>query len=377
MKLSIERVALLRSLAHVQNVVERRTTIPIISNVKLDARGEELTLTATDMDLSIQAHEPAHIERSGETTVNAHTLFDIVRKLPDGSEVALTLAEPREGGGGTELTVNAGRSVFNLPCLPADEFPAMEIEDLGVRFEIPVADLKRLVDKTKFAVSTEETRYYLNGVHIHAQREGATSTLRGVATDGHRLARIDVALPAGAEHIPAIIVPRKTVGEIRKLIDDLDGHVTVGVSERRIQFLLERTVLVSRLIDGTFPDYERVIPSGNDRIARLEAKSFADAVDRVATISTERARAVKLLFSEEGVVISAVSTEAGRAIDEIDAAFEGERLEIGFNARYVLDILAEVDGDEVTLEMSNPAAPTLVRDTEDSSTLYVLMPMRV
>ena len=216
MKLNIERVALLKSLTHVQNVVERRSTIPIISNVKLKAHGDELVLTATDMDLSVQAHEPARIEQAGETTVAAHTLFDIIRKLPDGSDVALEMVN-REGAGGVELTVKAGRSVFNLPCLSADEFPAMEIDDLDVRFEIPAADLRKLIDKTRFAVSTEETRYYLNGVHIHAQNEGAASTLRGVATDGHRLARVEVALPSGAENIPRIIVPRKTVGEVKSL----------------------------------------------------------------------------------------------------------------------------------------------------------------
>ncbi|MCB1970714.1 MAG: DNA polymerase III subunit beta [Geminicoccaceae bacterium] len=377
MKLSIERVALLKSLAHVQNVVERRSTIPILSNVKLRASGDGLMLAATDMDLSVEAHQPARIAEPGETTVAAHTLFDIIRKMPDGSEVTLEVTPPREGMSGVELSVRAGRSVFNLPCLPADEFPAMPADDLGVRFEIPAADLRKLVDKTKFAVSTEETRYYLNGVHVHAHNDGATSMLRGVATDGHRLARVEVALPAGAGSIPAIIIPRKTVGELRKLIEDLDGHVTVGVSDKLVQFLLEGAVLVSRLIEGTFPDYERVIPSGNETVARLESKGFADAVDRVATISTERARAVKLHFQDGQVTLSAVSAESGRAVEELDGSLEGKPLEIGFNARYVLDILGEIEGDEVTFEMSNPAAPTLVRDPADGSTLYVLMPMRV
>ena len=377
MKLSIERTALLKSLSHVQNVVERRSTIPILSNVKLRADSGELVMTATDMDLSLEAHEPARVAEPGETTVAAHTLFDIIRKLPEGSEVSLEIGRPREGVSGVELTVRAGRSVFNLPCLPSDEFPAMPGDGLDVRFEIPAADLRKLIDKTRFAVSTEETRYYLNGIHMHARIEGATSTLRGVATDGHRLARVEVALPAGAENIPAIIVPRKTVGELRKLIETVDGHVTVDVSDKRIRFLLDSAVLVSRLIEGTFPDYERVIPSGNETIAKLEAKPFADAVDRVATISTERARAVKLHFEDERVILSAVSAESGRAVEELDGSLDGKPLEIGFNARYVLDILGEVDGEGVVLEMSNPGAPTLVRDPEDGSTLYVLMPMRV
>jgi DNA polymerase-3 subunit beta len=372
MKLSIERAALLRSLAHVQNVVERRTTIPILSNVKLAAEADRLGLTATDMDLSLVAHEPAQVQRKGTTTVAAHTLFDIVRKLPEGSEVGV---EQAEGGG--EVTVRAARSVFNLPTLPADEFPAIGEEQLGVRFTMAASELTKLIDKTRFAISTEETRYYLNGIHIHATKGGATAMLRGVATDGHRLARVEVPLPDGAADIPPIIVPRKTVAEVRRLIDGIGGEIQVGVSPTRIQFALERAVLVSRLIDGTFPDYERVIPSGNEKLALLARKEFGDAVDRVATISTEKAKAVKLSFDDGTLTISAVSAETGRAVEEVEADFTGDSLEIGFNARYISDMLQGIDGDTVRFEMASAAAPTVVRDPADASTLYVLMPMRV
>ena len=372
MKLTIERAALLRSLAHVQNVVERRTTIPILSNVMLTAEGGSLGLTATDMDLSLVAHETASVAKAGVTTLAAHTLFDIVRKLPDGSEVGI-----EQTGGQGEVTVRAARSVFNLPTLPADEFPAIGKEELGTRFLIPAEDLRKLIDKTRFAISTEETRYYLNGIHFHATKAGATSMLRAVATDGHRLARVEVPLPAGAEQIPPIIVPRKTVGEIRKLIDSLGGEVEISVSPARIQFSCDHAVLVSRLIDGTFPDYERVIPAGNEKVALFNGKEFRDAVDRVATISTEKARAVKLSFAPGTVTISAVSAETGRAVDEIDVDYDGTTLEIGFNARYILDMLQEIDGEQVRFEMASAAAPTVVRDPSDLSTLYVLMPMRV
>jgi DNA polymerase III subunit beta len=373
MKLSIDRSDLLRSLSHVQNVVERRTTIPILSNVKLVADAERVSLMATDMDLSLVAHlEGPDVTRPGTTTVSAHTLFDIVRKLPDGSKVAI-----EQNGQAGEITVRAARSVFNLPTLPADEFPATGEEQLGVRFSLPATDLAKLIDKTRFAISTEETRYYLNGIHVHATKGGAASMLRGVATDGHRLARVEVALPKGAEQIPPIIVPRKTVHEVRKLIEGEQGEVEVSVSPTRIQFSLPRAVLVSRLIDGTFPEYERVIPAGNEKIVALEAKEFAQAVDRVQTISTDKARAVKLSLAAGKVTVSAVSADAGRAIEEIDADYRGDPLEIGFNARYILDMMAEIDGAQVRFEMASAAAPTVVRDPEDASTLYVLMPMRV
>jgi DNA polymerase-3 subunit beta len=374
MKLAIERAALLRSLSHVQAVVERRTTIPILSNVKLAAGGDGLHLTATDMDLSMASSETARVQDEGATTVSAHTLFDIVRKLPDGSEVLIE-QEPNA----SEISVRAGRAVFTLPCIKADEFPAMDgdAEAYDVTFDMPAADLRKLIDKTRFAISTEETRYYLNGIHVHASGAGATAVLRGVATDGHRLAKIEIALPDGAEGIPSIIIPRKTVTELRKLIDAIDGEIRVKVSTNRIQFVLDQAVLVSRLIDGTFPDYERVIPVGNEKVAAIDTKRFAETVDRVSTISTERARAIKLRFDDGRITASAVSTEAGRAVEELDADYAGEPLEIGFNSRYILDMLAEVAGDQVRLEMANPAAPTLVRDPADGSVVYVLMPMRV
>jgi DNA polymerase III subunit beta len=372
MKLTIERHDLLRSLTPVQNVVERRTTIPILSNVKLSAEGERLSLLATDMDLSLIAHTSAGIARAGSTTVAAHTFFEIVRKLPDGAEITLE----QEGGAG-ELTLRAGRSTFNLPTLPADEFPAAGEELLPTRFTMPAPDLAKLIDKTRFAISSEETRYYLNGIHVHATKGGATAMLRGVATDGHRLARVEIALPAGAKDIPPIIIPRKTVHEVRRLIDGESGEMEVSVSPTRIRFSLQHATLDSRLIDGTFPEYERVIPASNERTATLDAAALNSAVDRVATISTDKARAVKLSLNGTTVTISAVSADAGRATEEIDADYSGEPLEIGFNARYIMDMMGHIDGKTVCFEMSNAAAPTVVREPEDTSTLYVLMPMRV
>ena len=373
MKLTIERAALLRSLSHVHSIVERRTTIPILSNVKLAAIDRErLELTATDLDLTLIAHEQARIDEPGITTVSASTLFDIVRKLPE--DATLSLEQPPER---TELTLGAGRSSFALPTLAADEFPAMALEQLDVHFVMPSKDLAKLIDRSRFAISTEETRYYLNGIHLHATKEGAASVLRAAATDGHRLARVEVALPTGAESFPPIILPRKTVNEIRKLLEQGPDEVAVSVARGRIQFALGDAVLASRLIDGTFPDYERVIPRDNERIAILPAKPFAVAVDRVATITSDKTRTVKLSLTNGTVTVSAISPELGRGSDEIDADYEGEPMEIGFNARYVLDMMGSIGGPEVRLEMGGAASPTVARDPSDSSLLFVLMPMRV
>ncbi|MGI9494300.1 MAG: DNA polymerase III subunit beta [Geminicoccaceae bacterium] len=374
MKLAFERAALLKSLAHVQSVVERRTTIPILSNVKLEAADNGISLTATDMDLSVVDQTEAEVIRPGSTTAAAHTLYDVVRKLPEGSHIELEQSEQ-----GAELSLRSGRAAFDLPCLPAADFPAMTDEGLEHSFSLPVSDLIRLIDRTRFAISTEETRYYLNGIFLHAIEEGAASCLRSVATDGHRLARVEVALPEGATGMPGVIVPRKTVNELRKLIEELepDALVEVALSSARIRFKVDSALLRSRLIDGTFPDYERVIPSDNDKLMVMPNAELAQSVDRVATISTDKSRAIKLAMSPGKLALTAISPDAGRATDELDVDYQSDAMEIGFNARYILDITGQIEGNDIELALADAGAPTLLRDPKDSSTLYVLMPMRV
>lgn len=374
MKITIERAALLRSLGHVQSVVERRNTIPILSNVLLRADNGELALTATDMDLEIVEAVPAEISRPGSATAPAHTLYDIARKLPDGSQVELDFV-------GDTLTLRSGRSQFKLGSLPVEDFPAMSGGDAGHRFSLSATDLKMLIDRTKFAISTEETRYYLNGIYLHASKAktgGAeVAVLRAVATDGHRLARVEMALPDGAGGIPGVIVPRKTVLEVRKLLDEAADRIDVQLSDTKVRFTFDNITLTSKLIDGTFPDYERVIPVGNDKVLELNAKQFAAAVDRVATISTEKSRAVKLAVDRGILTLSASSPEAGSATEEIEVSYDSIPLEIGFNSRYLLDITQQIEGEGARFTMADAGSPTVVQDAADSSALYVLMPMRV
>ena len=374
MRLAIERAALLKSLSHVQSVVERRTTIPILSNVKLEAADGGVSFTATDMDLSVVERAEAEVAQAGATTAAAHTLYDVVRKLPEGSRITIERADS-----GSELHLRAGRSSFDLPCLPAGDFPTMTDEGLDHSFVLSAAVLKRLIDKTRFAISTEETRYYLNGIYLHPHETDGESRLRAVATDGHRLARVEADLPEGASGMPAVILPRKTVGEVRKLIDDLDDGdpVEIALSSARMRFQIGPAVLRSRLIDGTFPDYERVIPSGNDKQMVAPTKLLSEAVDRVATISTEKSRAIKLSLAEGRLRLNAVSPDAGRAEEEIDIAYSGTPLEIGFNARYILDMSMQIAGDDIEMLMADAGSPTVVRDPKDAGALYVLMPMRV
>lgn len=372
MKLTIERATLLKALGHVQNVVERRNTIPILSNVKLEATDRGLLLNATDMDMDIAELAPAEVAEPGATTAPAHTLYDIVRKLPEGAAIELSQDQAQ-----TQLILRAGRSRFALQVLPVDDFPVMSGSDMTHAFKLAAGDLRAMVDKTRFAISQEETRYYLNGIYLHAHDRGGVAVLRAVATDGHRLARLELPLPDGAAGMPGVIVPRKTVVELRKLIDETGMDVTVDLSASKVRFTFDDTVLTSKLIDGTYPDYERVIPQGNDKILEVDRKLFFDAVDRVSAISTDKSRAIKVALERGQASLSASSPDHGTAQEEVEAAYDAAALEIGFNSRYLLDIMGQVEGDAVRLSMADSGAPTLIQDVAEASAVYVLMPMRV
>ena len=372
MKLTIERAALLKSLAHVQSVVERRNTIPILSNILIEVGEGQLGLTATDMDLTIVEAVAAEVGETGATTAPAHTLYDIVRKLPEGAQV-----EIRTGGESGRMTLKSGRSSFVLATLPKEDFPSAGASELPLSFSLASAELRNLVDRTRFAISTEETRYYLNGIYVHGTTHDNVAVLRAVATDGHRLARFEMPLPEGADGLTGVIIPRKTVNELRKLIEETEGSIEIALSDTKIRFAFDSTVLTSKLIDGTFPDYERVIPSGNDKVMEVDRKSFSDAVDRVSTISTEKSRAVKLSLGDDILTLSATSPDSGSATEEVEVSYGGGAMEIGFNSRYLLDIAQQIEGDSAEFLLADAASPTIVRDIADSSALYVLMPMRV
>ena len=362
----------MKSLSHVQNVVERRNTIPILSNVLLQASGGSLTLTATDLDTEIIETVDADVVAEGGTTAPAHLLYEIIRKLPDGAQVDIEYAQDDQ-----RLTVKGGRSRFTLACLPRDDFPEMSAGDLPHKFSLEAGDIARVIDKTRFAISSEETRYYLNGIFVHAADDDGP-VLRAVATDGHRLARYELPLPSGAADMPGIIIPRKAINELRKLIDDSGSTVEVALSDTKIRFETDGIVLTSKLIDGTFPDYNRVIPQGNDKSLILHGADFAHAVDRVATISDEKkSRAVKLNLEEDRMTLTVVNPESGNATEELTVEYASSPIEVGFNANYLLDITRQLEGEQAQFWLADPGSPTLVRDMEDERALYVLMPMRV
>ena len=372
MKVTVERASLLKSLGHVHRVVERRNTIPILANVLVRADGSKLSFKATDLDLEITETIAAEVSPGGSTTVPAHMFYEIVRKLPEGTQVVL------EGSGDRAvLALKAGRSRFTLQTLPETDFPDLAAGEMTHSFTVAAADLKRLIDKTQFAISTEETRYYLNGIYLHAAGSNKAQTLRAVATDGHRLAQVELPLPKGAAGMPGIIVPRKTVGEVQRLIEDNESEIAIELSQGKIRFTIGDVVLTSKLIDGTFPDYARVIPSGNDKELVVDKKEFEQAVDRVSTVSSERGRAVKLSLSTGRLVLSVTNPDSGSATEEIEVEYAAEPLDIGFNSRYLLDIASQIESEAAVLKLADPGSPTLIQDKDSKGTLYVLMPMRV
>jgi len=372
MRVTLEQSNLMKSLGHVHRVVERRNTIPILSNVLLRAEGDSLHLKATDLDLEVFEKTPAVVEQTGATTVPAYMLYEIIRKLPGGSEVMLSIDSDT-----STLRITSGRSNFTLQMLPVEDFPDISTGEFSHSFTMATGEIRKLIEHTQFAISTEETRYYLNGIFLHTVEEDGETLLRAVATDGHRLARSQSTAPDGAAGMPGIIIPRKTVGEVQRLVEDPDAAVMVELSDSKIRMSVGETILTSKLIDGTFPDYNRVIPTGNDKELILDRETFAKAVDRVSTISSERGRAVKLQLSDSQMVLSVNNPDSGTAEEEIAVGYSSDALDVGFNSRYLLDITNQLTGDEAKFMLSDPGSPTLIHDSNESGAIYVLMPMRV
>jgi len=372
MKLTIERGALLNALSHVQNVVERRNTIPILSNILMQAGDGVVKFTATDLDIEAVDSADAKIGSDGAVTAPAGTLFDVIRKLPAGADVELELNPENR-----QLSIVSGRSQFSLPTLPATDFQTMVPDEDATTFDIEAGDLRRLIDKTRFAISTEETRYYLNGVYLHTADTDGGKKLRTVATDGHRLALYETDAPKGAETLEGVIVPRKAVAEVRRLIDASDDDVTVSVSDTKIMFTAGRAQLTSKLIDGTFPDYARVIPKGNEKAMIIDNKAFEAAVDRVSTVSAERSRSIKLSLADGKITLAVSSAETGAGHEEIECDYKDDEMDVGFNAKYLLDVTAQIEAEDARFLFNDPASPALVLDPTDDSAQYVLMPLRV
>ena len=376
MQLNIQKSILFKALNHIQGVVEKRNTIPILSNVLLTATNNRLSLTATDLDIEIVETVEAEITQEGAITVPAHILYEIVRKLPDSTVIFLNLDTEND-----RINVKANKSDFTLPCLPRDDFPLMTTSDAGTDFTISTADLKLILDKNKMAIAQEDTRYYLGGIYFHYLPEADTASgvgqICGVATDGHRLSKVALIAPKNCATMPDVIIPRKTVHELRKLLDDVHNDVEINVTDTKIRFFTNTIQLTSKLIDGNFPKYQSAIPAHNNTLITVNTKEFINAIDRVATVSIDKVKIVKLTISTGKIILSVESAELGSAIEEIDVEYEGAEINIGFNARYMLDILGQIDTAHTFIKLGENDNPLVITDDDSDMALFVLMPMRV
>ncbi len=366
---------LLKALNHIHGIVEVRHTLPILSNIVLLAENNELSLSSTNLDIFCSDKINAEIVTSGKISVSAITFFEIVKRLPSGSDVILSM-----GDEDTELILKCGRSKFNLSTLKTEDFPILSDKDLSTNFVISADELSRMIDKTKFAISNEETRYYLNGIFFHKAESNSIKFLRAVATDGHRLAQYDIPLPQGADEITGIIIPKKTVFELRKVLDDADGDVSVSLNENKIKFSFNNLKIISKVIDGTFPDYTKVIPQNNDKKFKTNNSELKNAIDRVSAVAINeetKSKAIKLTIENNKLNLSVESQSKGSAKEEIDISYSNEKVDIGFNSRYLMDICNEVDGNEIDVNLLDSISPAIILDKTDENLFFVLMPMRI
>lgn len=375
MEFKINSSDLLKALSHVHGIVEVRHTLPILSNIILIAKDNELTLSSTNLDIYCADKIKAEVSIAGEISVSAVTFFEIVKRLPSGSEVVMTMEE-----GESEIILKCGRSKFNLSTLQTDDFPIISDNDLSTNFVLSADELIRIIDKTKFAVSNEETRYYLNGIFLHKANRDSIQFLRAVATDGHRLAQYDIPLPQGAEEITGIIIPKKTIFELRKVLDDANGDVSISLNENKIKFTFNELKIISKVIDGTFPDYTKVIPQNNNKNFKTNNNELKNAIDRVSAVAVNeesKSKAIKLSLEDNKLNLSVESQSKGSANEILDISYDGDKVDIGFNSKYIIDICNEVDGEEVDISLLDSVSPAIILDKTDENLFFVLMPMRI
>lgn len=364
MKFETEKRAFVRALTAAVSVMERRNTIPILSNVYLAAGPDGLTVKASDLDIETTDHIAASVMASGTTTVPGAMLLDIVKKMPDGALISFEETDGR-------ATIKAGRSRFHLGTLPATDYPIMAASGYDTEFDMPAADLLRLLGRSRFAMSSEETRYYLCGIYLHI----ADGMLRAVATDGHRMARVDTTIPAGAGAMTDVIIPRKTVEKFIAILKDAGGDVRVSVSQSKIRIATETTEMTSKVVDGSFPDYARIIPTGNSNRLSVDAKDMREAMDRVASILNDRTHAIKCEVRGDTVTLSAGGA-GNEARDEIQTGYDGDDLTFGFNGKYMVEILGHIP-ELATFVVKDTQTAIIVLDDDDANALMLIMPLRV
>lgn len=372
MHFTIEKEVLLKGLARIQGIVEKKTTLPVLSNVLLEANDGEICLTATDLEVGMRSIYPAQIQSGGKTTVSAKKFYEIVKELP-GGEVSFRSRE------NSWVEIRSGKALFNIVGLPADEFPHFPKLNKNDLLPIDSSELCEMIEKTFFSVSTDESKYNLGGIYMKSVEEGERKLLRMVATDGHRLALVQrpISVNPGAELLRGVILPRKGIVELRKIAEESTGTISIGFLENNVVIQRETTTVVMRLVDGEFPDYNRVIPKQQGFQATIRCDSFLHALRRMVIVSSDKTRGVKLVLKPGTLEISSSNPELGEAQEEIEVDYDGPEISLGFNARYLIDILNAQNESAIYLQLRDNLSPGVLQPVKDSDTLAVVMPMRL
>ncbi len=371
MQFIVKRDILLKSLNFVQGVVEKKNTLPILSNVLLQLKEKKLTIVATDLDIVFHDEiEDVKVLKEGSTTTSAAILYDILRKISSNSELNFDLKNENK------LSLKSDNSDFNLLCLPTDNFPTFSDEFEGQEIELNNKNFLKLLNKTRISISNDDTRHYLNGIYLHITEAHGRHFLTGVATDSHRLSSSSLEVEK-INDFTSLILPRKTVFQLCSLLSEIQNKLTLQTSENKIKFTLGKVKLISKIIDGKFPDYKKVVPTTNDKQLVVSSKDFINSIERVASVSLDRKEGVKLSISKDNIQLSVNSANSGEGNEKIKADFSSDKLNISFNSKYLIDIASEVEDNKLKMNLKDSVSPVLIEDNSDKNSYYVIMPMKI
>ena len=371
MKFKISRTIFFKTLSHLQGIVDKKNSLPVLANILIEAKNNELTLSSTDMDISIIEKINCSVMEDGATTINSQILYDIVRKIEDNSDIEIISND------GKLLTLRSSGSRFSLACLPKEDYPIIEKENSGVDINLNSKILFKLIDKTKFAISNEETRYFLNGLYFNVTNENNKNIVTLVGTDGHRLAKFSHEIDGKIDQVSGVIIPKKTIYELSKLLSEKDIDVKISISSNKIVFIIGDIIFISKLIDGSFPDYKRVIPNDNTNILKINRDKLLSAVDRVSTIANEKSPVIKFKLLQNMLNLNTINSESSTASEDISINYGGDQIEIGFNSKYIMDIVNNLEDSEISINLKDNSSPVVARENSNTNLVYVLMPMRV
>ena len=371
MEFAINRNIILKSLGHAYGVIEKKTTLPILSNILVEAKESKVKITATDLDIIYSEEIPLQdLKKEGTTTTSASVLYDILRKLESDKKVEFFLQDSNK------LKLISGNSKFNLLCMPSENFPSLEENVDQTTFEIPSHKFLKLLNKTKISISNDETRHYLNGIYLHKINVNNKSFLSAVATDSHRLSSSRLEIDPSI-NFESIILPRKTIFQLISLLEQNDNNIKISNNKSKIKFEMNNGILISKVIDGRFPDYSKVVPTNNNKILQIKLNDFKKSVERVITVSSDHKEGLKMFISKDSLKLSVNNPNSGEGIENINVKFNSDDMEISFNSRYLIDIASQIESESIIINLKDPGSPVLISDLSDKNSFHVVMPMKI